>query len=125
MFKSKTTVRLCLSVLAITCAMAAMPAAAQTASNLICNGCVNSTDIRDRGIRAQDLASGVVFGETVFVRSNAGSATAAHNAAIANDDLVSTTSAIMAPDSRSSRHHASQPDSPAPQRLIGLSGRWV
>jgi hypothetical protein len=49
------------------------PAAAQTARNVICNGCVNSKDIRDKDIKAQDLAPGVVFGRTVLVRSNAGS----------------------------------------------------
>jgi hypothetical protein len=76
MIKSTTTSRLCLSALAITWAMAAIdsqPAAAQTARNLVCNGCVNSKDIRDRGIKARDLAPGVVFGATIFVRSNAGS----------------------------------------------------
>ena len=51
MTKSTTTFRSFLSVLVITCAMAVMPAGAQT-------------------------GSGVVFGETVLIRSNAGSAAA-------------------------------------------------
>lgn len=62
-----------LSALAITCAMAtvyAQPAAAQTATNLTCNGCVNSQDIKDRGIQAKDLAPGLAFGKTILVRAN-------------------------------------------------------
>lgn len=76
MIKSTTTSRLSLPVVAITCAIAVIysqPVAAQTARNLICNGCVNSKDIRNKGIKTQDLAPGVVFGATVFVRSDAGS----------------------------------------------------
>jgi hypothetical protein len=46
------------------------PAAAQGARNLACNGCVDSKDIRDKAIKARDLAPGVVFGRTVFAGSS-------------------------------------------------------
>lgn len=54
----------------------APPAAAQTATRLNCDGCINTTQIRDGGIRAQDLAPGVLVGRTVLVRANGASAAA-------------------------------------------------
>jgi hypothetical protein len=66
------------SALAIAGALAvihARPAAAQTASNVICDGCVHSGDIRDGTIRTQDLAPSVLFGRTILV-PYAGSAVA-------------------------------------------------
>jgi hypothetical protein len=63
-----------LSALAIAGAIAAVhtqSAAAQSATNLKCDGCVNSKDIQDEGVKAQDLAPGLITGTTVFV--NAGS----------------------------------------------------
>jgi hypothetical protein len=71
--KSATHLASSLSALAIAGAMAsihAQPAAAQTATNLQCNGCVNSREVQNGSIRAADLAPGLAFGRTVLVQSN-------------------------------------------------------
>jgi len=71
--KSATHLASSLSALAIASAIAAIhaqPAAAQTATNLQCNGCVNSREIQNGSIRAADLAPGLAFGRTVLVQSN-------------------------------------------------------
>lgn len=50
-------------LLALACAttvFAAQPAAAQLATNVICNGCVHSPDIADGNVRNQDLANSAV-----------------------------------------------------------------
>jgi hypothetical protein len=76
MIKSTAGLTSSLSALALAGAIAAIhaqPAAAQTATNLQCDGCVNSRNIRDGGVRAQDLAPGVLFGRTVLVRSDGAS----------------------------------------------------
>ena len=73
MIKSATHLASSLSALAIAGAMAsihAQPAAAQTATNLQCNGCVNSREVQNGSIRAADLAPGLAFGRTVLVQSN-------------------------------------------------------
>src|SRR5262245_45863167 len=78
MIKSTICVTSSLSALAITGALAVIhvqPAAAQTASNVVCDGCVHSGDIRDGTIRTQDLAPSVLSGRTVLV-PYAGSAVA-------------------------------------------------
>lgn len=82
MIKSATHLASSLSALAVAGAIAgiyAQPAAAQTATNLQCNGCVNTRDIQNGSIKAQDLAPDAQFGRTVFVRSNG-----ANNAANCN-----------------------------------------
>lgn len=58
MNKSTTIFTRIFSAMAIACAMAAInapPAAAQSAKNLKCNGCVNSNDIKDKTIKSRDL----------------------------------------------------------------------
>jgi len=49
---------------------AAGGAVAQTAKNLVCDGCVNSNDLRDETIKPRDLHRSVLFGEYVVVRAN-------------------------------------------------------
>ena len=73
MIKSTTSLASSLSALAIAGAITAthaQPAAAQTATNLQCDGCVNSRDIQNGSIRAVDLVPGLAFGRTVLVQSN-------------------------------------------------------
>jgi len=51
------------TLLALACAatvFAVQPAAAQLATNVICNGCVGSTDIANGDVRNQDLANNAV-----------------------------------------------------------------
>lgn len=57
-----TTVRT-LPALVIASAMAAfiaLPAAAQTAGNVKCNGCVSSRDVKNNGIKSKDIKDGQV-----------------------------------------------------------------
>jgi hypothetical protein len=75
-----STPRVISSLLAVAIAGAlttihARPAAAQSATDVVCDGCVQSRDIKDRTIRSEDLADSVLFGRTVFVPF-AGNATA-------------------------------------------------
>lgn len=73
MVKSTTGLASLLSAMAIAGAIAtihAEPAAAQTATKLNCEGCINSKQVRDGSIRARDLKPNVLFGRTILVRSN-------------------------------------------------------
>lgn len=49
-----------LTVAGAMAALLAQPAAAQTAGNLKCNGCVTSKDIKNKGIKSKDIKDGQV-----------------------------------------------------------------
>jgi hypothetical protein len=129
MIKSTTSLTSSLSALAIAGAMAAIhpqPAAAQTASNVVCDGCVHSSDIRDGSIRAEDLAPNVLFGRTVLVRSNGPSAAANCNRlrnALAQIDDASIENPVLVKLVRGNYNCGSTPVAMKPFVTIEGAGR--
>ncbi|MPZ56024.1 MAG: hypothetical protein GEU91_05875 [Rhizobiales bacterium] len=129
MIKSKTSLASSLSALAIAGAIAAIhaqPAAAQTATNLQCDGCVNSRDIQNGSIRAADLVPGLAFGRTVLVQSNGANNTANCNRlrnALAQIDDASVKNPVLVKLERGTYNCGSTPLAMKPFVTIEGAGR--
>ena len=90
-----------LPALAIACTVAAFepqPAAAQTASNVVCRGCVDSRDIKGKAIRTNKIRNNAVTGAKI--RDNAVTGAKIADGSVGNADLGvdSVTSDKIAPD---------------------------
>ena len=71
MIKAASTFTTALSALVVACAMAAFFASPAAAGNGVkCNGCVNSKDIKNKGIKSKDLDADLF--DRIFLFSNTG-----------------------------------------------------